>query len=944
MKLAFYYISLLFIIVQPAHASWQRSIVNYERNTYAGSSQNWMIKQDLDNGRMFFANSAGLLEFDGSNWAIYKTNNEIVRCIEIKGNRIYVGGTSDFGYFEPNEIGILIYHSLTDYIPDWKGEVWNIIINNDLVYFIAEGNILIYDQKDKVKVIEAGVKIDASILIGETICIGSPDGIFFLNSRNQLKPITNDENIKNEKIVGLETYQGKLLITTARNGLYLSGKGKIEKLNLPAADSFIRNSQLFSSALKGSSLAIGSVQNGLLMIDLENPSVKEEYNLLNGLPNSTILSTLFDRDGNLWLGLDRGISYLNIESPIRPLFSTNSPIGTGYCSAIYNGELYLGTNQGLYRLDKNNNYHFIKDSEGQIWSLNIYDNTLFCSGDSKILVINHNSISQIPLSGIWEILPMQSSPNHLIASAYSGFRILEKKNGQWSFRNNVENYFKSSRGFIEDEPNVFWVASQPNIVLKVQIDKNHKEVISSREYILSNATIGVNTTFRKVDNNPTICTKNGIFKYSRMTDSFVPYSELEDMLEGREYYDFLYLDNKENIWFVVDKNMKVLAPNKDNNKLQIYNLGLSDDLIQGYQNVTTIDSTSTILSVDNGFVRINMDDKIKKASPTLKVAIRKIVATNQDSIIFYDRARHSASIPYSLNSISIFFATPEYSNIDNIVYSYRLKGVNEHWSLPTSKNFKEYTNLPEGKYTFEVKAFRKGESGSDNISSLVIEILPPWYRSVWAYLFYSLLLLIGLYYLYKSIIAKQQHIIDEKGKELIAQSERHEQESQQKDKEIYELQNENLKTTLFYKTQELSGYILNLVQKNEMLEDVKKSAMGISRSIDENKQSAIIKQKVVNLISKINNSIEHDKDFEVFQSNFNVIHSDFFNSLDKMYSNLTRNDKILCAYLKMNLSSKEIAPLLNISIRGVEVSRYRLRKKLNLDTEVNLSDYLNNLK
>ena len=149
---------------------------------------------------------------------------------------------------------------------------------------------------------------------------------------------------------------------------------------------------------------------------------------------------------------------------------------------------------------------------------------------------------------------------------------------------------------------------------------------------------------------------------------------------------------------------------------------------------------------------------------------------------------------------------------------------------------------------------------------------------------------------------------------------------------------------LHYKTQELSGYILNIVRKNEMLEDVRKNVMSISKSLDENKQPTIIKQKVVRLITQINNNIDHDKDFEIFQSNFNLIHKDFFHLLDNKYPNLTRNDKILCAYLKMNLTSKEIAPLLNISIRGVEVSRYRLRKKMNLDKDLNLSDFLHYLK
>ncbi|MDR1501231.1 MAG: LuxR family transcriptional regulator, partial [Prevotella sp.] len=266
------------------------------------------------------------------------------------------------------------------------------------------------------------------------------------------------------------------------------------------------------------------------------------------------------------------------------------------------------------------------------------------------------------------------------------------------------------------------------------------------------------------------------------------------------------------------------------------------------------------------------------------------------------------------------------------------------WSLPSSIASKEYTNLSEGKYVFEVKAFVNGSADSTNTASVSFMIFPPWYRSSLAYIFYFLIIIIFLFVLYKKTISKQKKIIYQKGEELIAQTKRYEEETKLKDQEIYELQNENLKTELRYKTQELSGYMLNVIRKNEILEDVKKNALSISKSIDEEKEVNIIKQKVVRLISQINSNIEHDTDFEVFKSNFDLVHQDFFRLLDERFPGLSRNDKILCAYLYMNLSTKEIAPLLNISTRGVEVNRYRLRKKMNLDRDINLSEYLQNLK
>ncbi|MBD8349854.1 triple tyrosine motif-containing protein [Dysgonomonas sp. HGC4] len=943
MRYRLYIIYGLLLFSLPTFASWQRNIINHERNTYKGGFQNWMVEQ-ADNQWMYFANTNGLLEFDGVNWNLYPIKNKIVRSVEIAGKRIYVGGSSEFGYFEANSIGLPTYHSLSDKLSNWWGEVWSIYTIDNQTYFLDDGNILIYNNsKDTIEKIATNYKIDCSTLINNKVYLGTTDGIFFLNHRNKIELLAPSEVLKGKKIVELLPYDNKILVVTARSGLYLLDNSWCENIH-SIADNFIAKNQLFCASLAESQVALGSVQNGVFLFDLKKKDYHEEFNLANGLSNNTVLSSTFDRNNNLWLGLDKGISYIDLQSPIRPMFAINSPIGTGYCSALFNNELYLGTNQGLYKMDKNGGYQLIKDSEGQIWSLTIYDNTLFCGGDNGITVISAQSTYKINLTGIWEIHPLASNPNRMIAGAYSGFRILEKKNGIWQFSHNVANFFNSSRGFIEDEiNNTFWVVNMGTSIQRITLNSTQDSLINRKEYNLKDIIIGENTTFRKIDNNLVICALDGIYQYSRISDNFDRYAQLEKLLDGSKYYEYLKVDELKNIWYVSDKSLKLLPYGKDGYNQNTFNIGLANDLISGYENVTLLDSVSAIVAVDKAFVKVDLSSDHNR-NTRLNIAIRKLVATSNDSTLFYGNSSEPITIPYSLNSINIHFAATEYSKNEDILYSYRLKEIDDKWSTPAPKTIKEYTNLIEGEYTFEVKAIIKGDSKAGETTYIKFKILSPWYRSMWAWIVYGLFLLLLSYIIYKRTIGKQKKIINEKGELLIAQSKQYEEERMLKDKKIYELQNENLKTKLHYKTQELSGYILNIVRKNEMLEDVRKNVMSISKSLDENKQPNIIKQKVVRLITQINNNIDHDKDFEVFQSNFNLIHKDLFTLLDNKYPHLTRNDKILCAYLKMNLTSKEIAPLLNISIRGVEVSRYRLRKKMNLDKDLNLSDFLHNLK
>lgn len=166
-----------------------------------------------------------------------------------------------------------------------------------------------------------------------------------------------------------------------------------------------------------------------------------------------------------------------------------------------------------------------------------------------------------------------------------------------------------------------------------------------------------------------------------------------------------------------------------------------------------------------------------------------------------------------------------------------------------------------------------------------------------------------------------------------------EKDINQKKKLITELEEEKLRNELNYKSDELVKTTLNVVRKNEILQKIRKDAESLSRTISEG-NLVNVRRGMLRLINQINTNIEHDSDLDNFQSSFDAVHNDFLRKLGENYPQLTNKDKMLCAYIKMNLMSKEIAPLLNISVRGVEISRYRLRKKLGLDEKANLAEYL----
>ena len=103
------------------------------------------------------------------------------------------------------------------------------------------------------------------------------------------------------------------------------------------------------------------------------------------------------------------------------------------------------------------------------------------------------------------------------------------------------------------------------------------------------------------------------------------------------------------------------------------------------------------------------------------------------------------------------------------------------------------------------------------------------------------------------------------------------------------------------------------------------------------------KRMLVTLNNSIDTNMQSDDLLKRFEEQFDLVHNNFMAKLSEKHPDLSINERKMCAFLKMNLSSKEIAPLLNLSVRGVETLRYRLRKKIYLEREENLLEYLNDI-
>lgn len=963
MKRSTCFLFYLLVILQTTVFAIHPSVRNYNRKVSMAGTQNWDIIQHK-NDWMYFANNKGLLEFDGNRWAVYPIRNYTnVRSLyyDEPADCIYAGAFNEFGYYARNEAGVLLYHSLIDKVDPKErnfNEIWHIHKIEDAIYFQGDKEIFRY-KEGKMHRFSFQNKIDYSSVVQNSLIISStPDGPSFLNG-NLFMRFPNAEILKNKKVCAILPFQKtKILFVTDFYGLFVFNGEKVEPFKTDI-DGFLSENQVFCATMRGSKLALGTVRNGLVVKDL-NDNTNIFSNTFSGLQNNTILSVAFDRQNNLWLGLDKGIDYVHINSPIYDLFGNSQLFGAGYSSLMKNNILYLGTNQGLYTTTypiKNSpnqvEVKLMPHMQGQVWSLTLIDNTIFCGSDHGAFIVNGNQVNQIPgIPGTWGFRALRNKPNCILGSSYQGFFILKKMNGKWQFSNFVKGFSDSGGMFEEDNEGCIWFNHWIKGVSRLTLNENLDSISKIEPY---GTTKGFpsnrdNSLFR-IKNQITFSTQNGFYIYNQLSKRIEKSAELDKLFGSSSWYLLLNETTKGDIWCTSNTFVSVAFIQKDK-KYRVDTLSfctLKTKLISGFQHFNFINATSVIVSTEDGFSWLDLS-KANKEKNRFMISIRNVYITNEkDSVVNgYQPTRDKGLIPKfdnKHNSIRFEYVAPEFRNEGSVTYSYLLDNYDSKWSAFTSVNTKEYTKLKKGTYTFRVRAKSLLEAEPVE-TSYQFTILPPWYESTIALVVYLILFVILTFKLLSIIRLRSEkgarEMKAQKELELKEQEEHYQEEAKEKKKEITELKNQRLQYHLRHKSQELASSTMNLIRKNEILLNINQHLSNVAVDINENSESKIILKKLSKMQENIKQNIEQDNNWKRFAENFDLVYENYLIRLSERFPNLTMSDKKLCAYLKMDLSSKDIAPLLNMSFRSVEMSRYRLRKKMELERDVNLSDFLQN--
>jgi DNA-binding CsgD family transcriptional regulator len=803
-------------------------------------------------------------------------------------------------------------------------QIWNIFDYKQFVIFQTLNRLIIYNFLNKqTQVVSSDDNILKAFLINNDIYFQSSNKSIYIVSEGKQSKLINGKDVQDLTVVNIFNNEDGIYFISDKKGFFHIKNNKIVP-TLNNSFSHLNNSLIYSAVKTESDYyVLGSVMDGILIFD-KTGNLIFNYTIRQGLANNTVLSTFIDNQDNLWAGLDNGIAHLQLNSPIRIYKDSNGSLGTIYASSLYNGILYLGTNQGLYKkvYSSDSDFSPVSGLEGQVWNLRQIDGKLFCGHDSGMFIIDNNKVTKVyDKIGTWDYRLLAN--NMIIAGTYDGLHIIEKIGSNWKHKTKIERFDISSRFFEVSKNKTIIVSHEYKGVFRIKLNTNNYE-IDQEDLLIDGQSLY--SSVSSLGNSIYFMSNEGFYYYEYDKGEFIKNNQITNLMKDLSFSSGKMVNtNNKNLWLFGDNSIIKLEKNQFSNEFIVEKFPVSQSLrsgLIGFENIISLDNSSYLIGSSQGYLVLNHG--ITQSNPEINLSINSVVATNKNKNTIRLDLNLEQELPYDFNSLEFLISLPNYDNTNEIEFQHKLKGYEDEWSLWNSDAKILFSNLDSGNYELFVRA----QIGNDITStkSYPFKIVNPWYLSTLAYICYTLLLIgfsiiinWGYTKYYKSV---QEKIISANAKKL-------ELIEFKNKEEMMRLRNSNLQESVESKNRELAAATMATIKNNKFLQQI----------IDDLKSLKSINE-INSVLITIKRNLDKGDDWKFFEDAFNNADQNFLKNLKKLHPNLTRNDLKLCAYLRLNLSTKEIAPLFGISVRSVEIKRYRLRKKMNLNHETSLTDHI----
>lgn len=912
-------------------------VKNFTPNDYKAGIQNIDFAQNGDM-TLFVANNLGILSFNGTRWTTHARNTGIKQrslIFDNTTNRLYAGSQGEFGYYSDNWKYISLSSQLSEDEQNFD-EVWDVFIINSKVYFCTFQGLFMYDG-EKLTRLEMTRGFNRSFFTNNRLFTQTSDG--------KLYEVINDklvdnviQNINGQIVAGVITHNSGLLIFYNSGDIEFTTPLGAESIYPDLANTLTGKYINHVLRLSDSRLVISTQQSGLYLFD-ESSNFIKNISKAEGLESNACLRAYQDYTGNLWVGMQNGIALIDINSPMRLVNSEVNLEGSGY-DVYYtsNGTYYTTSNGIYYKSNTSQTSVFLNGTEGPAYSITLIANTLYAGHHTGLFILENTQAKRVATTeGLWEVKRLASNPRYAIGGGYSGLHLFQLgKDEKLELVKKLEGFNETSRFFEEDRMGKIWIGQFYKGLYSITMSKDM--TISTVDKVsdqYADIPIQDHIILSNIDNAIYIGTERGVYQINEISGE-IERSKLFNDIIGEHWVYLLAQDDQKNVHVYTEDHVGFFKKIGPENYAYA-----SSSLFQLQQNFNN-DLLSLSCKVPEG-VFYNANEGFIYYQPTLEdrliientPIIKKVYSVTEDTTVFHRttfQARDSQPeriiISESHQVLQFTVESFKYRDINNSQFRYFLKGFDRDYSEWTTTDIKEYTNLKASDYEFYVQTVNSlGEVVTSQ--PLYIKVTPTFFNSPMAKSIYFILALMVLYQLYRF----QRGYYRSKTTKITKAKEA---EINKKKVEVQQLKDAQNESELRHLNNLLAASTMNLVVKNEFMENIKEEIKEVKKEgNDEQTQKALTR-----IVKEIDTTLKVQEDWQQFEYHFDRVHGDFLNRLTNEFRDLTPGEQKLCAFLRLKMDTKEIANLLGISLRGVEVARYRLRKKLNLTKEQNLSKFI----
>lgn len=869
-------------------------IDSYTPGQYGEAGKVWNIRS-APNGIVYFATNKGLLEFDGQHWQRFPGSKGFTRSLLLASDTfLYSGADKDFGYWERNERRQFEFTSLYPFRESAKGlneEFWGAHrIDGDIV-FASFDNIYVYKDRQLTK-IAAPSRFTGSFFAGDRLYLpDEANGLYEFDGLNLNLVFRHPMTSPAFRIVGVQEDADGLLLVTRNQGLLRYRQGELTAVDSEVSGYLQRDQVFCFTPIDDTHYAFGTILNGVYITDRAG-NIIQHINKPKGLPNNTVLSLHYSRRGRLWVGMDFGLAAIHLRSDLSYVLDQRGQFGTAQTALLREGVFYLGTNQGLYTTAWDNlqndaretNFTLVPGSSGQVWDLRVIEGDILCGHDKGLFRVGGNEFIRLhDEPGVLTIQPLEDG--QILTGNYNGVSLFSRVGDTWVFEKKIPPIQGACDQLDVLDADTLWV-NIPNFGL-IRATLGAQYTVTDQQIFPASDFAGTLPQLYRDSAGIQVVTNEYIYTYQPDTQSFA------QVAERRTHH-------------------------------QIQNI------LPGAYRPKPLDPTHGFFPVFNGFALLNSNPG-EAPFVDSPLTIRSLTVFSNDTTRLIPSG---ARVPYALNNLRVRYIVPQQ---EQVLYRHRLAPSTAEWSPWSTRTQIEFIHLQEGRYTLSIQA-KVGERGADT-QQVRFRVAPPWYRTWWAYGAY-VLLVAGLFYLnhqrQNSKLRKQrQQLLEQEQEALRQQAESYQQERLLKKQATLEEELKATRKQLRRKTIELAKKAKENQDKQRLLQTLKEKIEATE------KESTLPKASFRQVKNLLNTSLDAEDD--TFDLQMEELHQEFLTKLHDRYPDLTTYDLRLSAYLKSGLNTREIAGIMNVLPSSVNVSRSRLRKKLQLDSREDLFRFLNNL-